>query len=111
MLMRKIQVLGIALAATVLFSPLVYAANADPLDIEPNLQAKIARERLKQTKGGGGSNNENGMAGPGGSNRNSGCGQVDIGNSDAPQKGARGMNQREKTVIVTGSVINATKCR
>ena len=106
MLTRKIQLLGIAFTAAVLCSPFTHAANADPMDIDPNLQAKIAREKLKQTRGSGGSKMENGM-----SNQNSGCGQVDIGNSDPNPKGSRAMSQREKTVIVTGPVINATKCR
>jgi hypothetical protein len=111
MLTRKIKLLSIAFTATILCSPLTHAASADPMDIDPNLQAKIAREKLKQTRGAGGSNMENGMSNMGNSNKNSGCGQVDIGNSDSSQKGSRAMSQREKTVIVTGPVINATKCR
>lgn len=99
----------ISLLATVLLNLSVlhgyaHAASAEPTELEPEWQAKVARERLKQNQANAGVARE-------GAGRNSGCGQIDIGNSDNSRKGAGSINAKEKTVIVTGPVINATNCR
>lgn len=85
------------------FSQNVYCANSDILDVDPGLQAKIAREKLKQTRASSG--------GDAGGASNNGCGQIDIGNDDSSKRGSNQVSQRDKTVIVTGPVINATKCQ
>jgi hypothetical protein len=100
---------GLLAAAVLALAGTGAQAAAEPSGLDPELSAKVARERMKQTArardldtGGGG--------GPGAGN--AGCGQVDIGN-DSPgnRTAAQRLNERNKTVIVTGPVINAARCR
>lgn len=77
----------------------VYAANADPLDIDPDLAAKVAREKLKQRQGKDAAGKKKGD-----------CGKIDIGNTDNSKSASQRVAPKEKTVIITGPVINATKC-
>jgi hypothetical protein len=101
-----------AAAAAVLFGwfcgvSAVIAANSDPVDMEPDLAAKVSREKLKQKRLQLESN-----ANPGGAAQNkANCGSIDIGNNDTPKRGAAAIAKRETTVVVTGNVINATNCR
>lgn len=82
-----------------------YAANAEPLDLDANLMAKVAHQKIKSKV-----TQDNSSFGTSDQmNQSSQCGAVDIGNVNTPTRG--GMPQRETTVIVTGDVINATKCR
>jgi hypothetical protein len=93
-----------AIAAIV--SGTAHAASADPSGLEPELAAKVARERLKQPQRGTQSGSGKGGGG------DSSCGQVDIGNDNPNDRSAASrLNERSKTVIVTGDVINAPRCR
>lgn len=76
------------------------AASAEPSGLEPELASKIAREKLKQSRRGAGGSDA------------SQCGSVDIGNDDpGDRRASRRLNERSRTVIVTGDVINAARCR
>lgn len=86
---------GLALLAV---AAAVAAATAEPIELDPELQAKIALEKIKQHGG-------KGKKGDGK------CGQIDIANDKDDARGTRAAAPRDKTVIVTGPVINATTCR
>jgi hypothetical protein len=79
-----------------------HAATAGVIDIDDELRATISKEKTKQRR------NEQTAGGQGG--KQGGCGQIDIGNEEE-KKGSKQIASREKTVIVTGPVINATKCK
>ncbi|HYD97517.1 MAG TPA: hypothetical protein VEC01_19505 [Noviherbaspirillum sp.] len=81
------------------------AASADIIDMEPDLAAKVNREKLKQKR------QQNEMNAGNKVRDKESCGKIDIGNNDAPKRGAAAIAQRETTVVVTGNVINATNCR
>lgn len=99
------SVLAIA-AIAAMVSATANAASAEPSGLDPELAAKVARERLKQSQRGAQSGNGKGGGG------DSSCGQVDIGNDNPNDRSAASrLNQRSKTVIVTGPVINAARCR
>jgi hypothetical protein len=83
------------------------AANPELLDIEPDILAKIAREKLKaqQERSKGDKEMERGRA-----RERAACGNVDIGNVIGGRH--PGFQPRNVTVVVTGDVINAfNKCR
>ena len=80
-----------------------HAATAGVIDIDDELRATISKEKTKQRR------NEHTAGGQGGGQQG-GCGQIDIGN-EQEKKGSKQIASREKTVIVTGPVINATKCK
>ncbi len=83
----------------------VHAAQSEIYDLDVDLQSKVAREKVKQRGPRRGSGEDKG-----GNSDN--CGQVDIGNNDGSNNSARGrINPRGQTVIVTGPVINAARCR
>ncbi len=87
------------------------AAQSQPYDLDPGLAAKLAKEKVKQRgprrrSADYGSRNSGDGAGDGA------CGQVDIGNSSGgAQTAAERFRERNRTVIVTGPVINAARCR
>ncbi|MFK7967464.1 MAG: hypothetical protein AB8C46_26170 [Burkholderiaceae bacterium] len=91
------------------------AAQSMPYDLDPGLAAKLAKEKVKQRgprrrSAHYGSRNSGSNAGGG----SDGCGQVDIGNSNSSgqrQTAAERFRERNRTVIVTGPVINAARCR
>ncbi|MFN9773390.1 MAG: hypothetical protein ACK54X_12330 [Burkholderiales bacterium] len=81
------------------------AATAEPSGLDPELAAKVARERAKQNRRGA-------ELGDAGGNDKGGCGQVDIGNDNSKDRSAASrVIERNRTVIVTGPVINAARCR
>jgi hypothetical protein len=80
------------------------AASSEPHDIDPEYASKVARERLKQRQ-------QMSMRGGAAAGNNDQCGQVDIGNQDGKPSAGRRVNPRETTVIITGPVINAARCR
>lgn len=87
-----------------------HAAESEPNeDLTPDLKALIAKERIRQRTGPRGAESRN----PRVANDSQNCGSVDIGNStEARGRSARErMNPREQTVIVTGPVVNAARCR
>lgn len=86
----------------------VFAADAEIFDIEPNLRARIARERANQRRDERRSFGAVNEAGGGAAD----CGSVNIGNADQNDNSARSrLSQRQQTVIVTGPVINTARCR
>jgi hypothetical protein len=87
------------------------AAGSEPNeDLGPELRSLIAKERIRQRSGPRGSEPRNFR---GGVDTSQDCGSVDIGNSaEARGRSARErVNPRQQTVIVTGPVVNAARCR
>ena len=88
---------------------IVSAAESDPLDLDPNLQALVAREKIKQR---GATRRTDARQGQQKTGQDSNCGSVDIGNNTNESRSARNrVNPRDSTVIVTGPVINAARCK
>jgi len=86
-----------------------FAADAEPIDLDPNLQALVAREKIKQR---GATRRTDARRGLQENGDDSKCGSVDIGNSTDDSRSARNrVNPRDTTVIVTGPVINAARCK
>jgi hypothetical protein len=68
----------------------------------------VAREKIKQR----GSSRRNSSRLDQGADSDAACGSVDIGNNTSDSRSARNrVNPRETTVIVTGPVINAARCK
>jgi hypothetical protein len=87
----------------------VSAAESEPLDLDPNHQALVAREKIKQR---GTTRRTDARQGLQQNGRDSNCGSVDIGNNTSDSRSARNrVNPRDSTVIVTGPVINAARCK
>lgn len=105
--LAAITLLGGAIGAVPL---LVSAADSDPLDLDPNLQALVAREKIKQR---GATRRTDARAGlqNNGNNQNANCGSVDIGNATNDRSARNRVNPRDTTVIVTGPVVNAARCK
>lgn len=78
-------------------------ARSEALDMEDKDRALVAKETVKQRK-----QQRNGSSSGGSS---AGCGQVDIGNDSGSKKGSSQIAERQKTVIVTGNVINTANCK
>ena len=100
----------VSLAATIAsFHLPVFAADSDPLDLDPNHQALVAREKIKQR---GATRRTDARRGLQDNGSDVNCGTVDIGNNTNESRSARGrVNPRDTTVIVTGPVINAARCK
>jgi hypothetical protein len=100
---------GLGLAALLLVvAPSVRAASApraDALELEDKERAQLAKETMKQKRNAGATGSKES-----GSSGSSGCGSVDIGNSD-DKKGSARIADREKTVIVAGNVYNTASCK
>jgi hypothetical protein len=85
------------------------AAEAEPLDLDPNLQALIAREKIKQR---GTTRRTDARFGQRQDDRqDSNCGSVDIGNANTDRSARNRVNPRDTTVIVTGPIVNAARCK
>lgn len=85
------------------------AATAEPMDIEPELLARMARERAKGTSQQA-QDRRPGVSRGSGSNPLAECGAVNIGNIVGG--GRPGFQPREVTVVITGDVVNANnRCR
>jgi hypothetical protein len=78
-------------------------ASADIVEMEEKERALVAKESLKQRR-------DARQGGKKGSS-DSDCGSVDIGNDNSSQRGSNRIAERQKTVIVTGNVINTAKCK
>jgi hypothetical protein len=100
---------SVTTAAVILLSAgVAVGATAEPTGLDPDVAAKVAREKIKQTQRAARHGGRDG-GGKGGGGQ---CGQVDIGNDDSGDKRAsKKLNERSRTVIVTGDVINAARCR
>ncbi len=79
-------------------------AKADIVDMEDKDRALVAKESIRQKR----DQRQQQRSGDKGSN--SDCGTVDIGN-DSNQKGSGRIAERQKTVIVTGNIINTANCK
>ena len=105
-----LRALLVACALGPLLATGVHAASSEPIDLDPELQALVARSKIQQR---GANRLEQGRADR--SNRDSRddqCGSVDIGNNTSDSRTARGrLNPRTTNVIVTGPVINTARCR
>ena len=104
-------VAAIGVAASLSMPNTALAAQSQPYDLDPGLAAKLANEKVKQRGPRRRSSDYGSRNSDGG---DSGCGQVDIGNSNSGsgmQTAAERFRERNKTVIVTGPVINAARCR
>ena len=89
------------------------AAQSMPYDLDPGLAAKLAKEKVKQ-RGPRRRSSHYGSRNSGSNAGSDNCGQVDIGNSNSNgrrQTAAERFRERNRTVIVTGPVINAARCR
>jgi len=87
------------------------AAQSTTLDFDPGLAAKLAKEKVKQRGPRRRSSDQDG--GRSGDDEDE-CGTVNIGNSGnngGRQSAAQRFRERNRTVIVTGPVINAARCR
>ncbi len=98
----------LAIAALLVGTAPLHAATTEPMDIDPDMQAKVAREKAKARYERGVKNTDTRNKRD---NDSSDCGSINIGNSDDEQKGSRKIAPREKNVIITGPVINAGNCR
>lgn len=105
--LAAITLLGGAIGAVPL---LVSAADSEPLDLDPNLQALVAREKIKQRGATRRTDARAGLQG-GGNQQNANCGSVDIGNATNDRSARNRVNPRDTTVIVTGPVVNAARCK
>lgn len=83
--------------------PSAHAASSEIFDIDPSLQSRIAREKIKQRGPRRGSRQ--------GSGSSDNCGQVDIGNNNSNNSARSRVNPRVNVTVVQGPVINAARCR
>lgn len=86
-------------------------ANAEPMDLEPEMLSKLALERAKTSSQRGAAAQANKRATADvGANPVAECGALSIGNINTG--GRVGFQPREVTVVITGDVINANnRCR
>jgi hypothetical protein len=98
------QVLALCLLAAYLPAHAQSRASAEAVDMDEKDRALVAKEGLKQKR-----DSQGGKGGKKGSN--SQCGQVDIGNDSSSKKGSAAIADRQKTVIITGNVINTANCK
>ena len=99
-------VLAVSILATCLLTiGTAHAATAEPMDFEPQVLAKVAKEKAKSNS------IASQEAAQKGGQRDVGaeCGAVNIGN--VVGNGRVGFAPTEVNVIITGDVINATRCR
>ena len=95
----------LALAVSLFIVPLTWAADAEPMDLEPEDLAKLAKEKARGTAARGAM-----MEAVKKINNSDDCGNIEIGNVDTGKK--IGFGPRDVTVVITGDVINANnKCK
>jgi predicted nicotinamide N-methyase len=102
--MKSIQrtVLEISTALLLTIASLAHAAaNPDPPDVDPDIMARVAKERTKRATTATGQN----AAALSKADSNVACGAVDIGNVNTG--GRIGMTPPQITVVITGDVISA----
>lgn len=101
----KAMLAVLAFAVYLLAGPSAQAADAEPMDLEPEDLAKLAKEKAKGTAARGAM-----MEAVKKINDSGDCGNIDIGNVDTGKK--IGFGPRDVTVVITGDVINANnKCQ
>lgn len=107
----RIPMLVLAACAFVSALPPAFAqgrARSEIVDLEEKDRTLIARTRVKEGREIAAAKRQGGGSKDAGSNAN--CGSVDIGN-DSNNKGSSRIAERQKTVIVTGNIINTANCR
>lgn len=104
---RVVQALvGIALAA---LTQGAFAANPEPLDLDPDILAEIARQKVRATTQARQAANA-GKAGKAGDKPAAECGAISIGNVIG--NGRIGFSPIDVNVVIVGDVINANnKCK
>ncbi len=86
------------------------AANTEPLNVEADILAKLAKEKAKRHGADSRGVNSSGSAAAMNADQDAPCGNVDIGNFVSNGRGGRA--PKDITVVITGDVINANnKCR
>jgi len=82
--------------------------NAEPADLDPDLTAKILKEKAKRNPGAQ-------QAGNSGGGTSSNCGSVNINSPDPKDKKSSGgiaeMMGNKSTTVVLGPVINMANCK
>ncbi|MCE2916907.1 MAG: hypothetical protein ACOVOT_12055 [Rubrivivax sp.] len=110
--MRRIAILSfVVLAVTAAHVQTASAQNrarSDALDMEDKDRALVSKESVKAMRDK--RNNERNNRRSGSSGKDDDCGSVDIGNDDN-KKGSSRIAERQKTIIVTGNIINNANCR
>ncbi len=80
--------------------------NPEQMDLDPDIQAKIMKEKSKRNTQG-----DAAAGGPGGSSSKD-CGTVNINSSDKKSNsGIKDMFGKQSTTIITGPVINMANCK
>jgi hypothetical protein len=109
--MRRFAVLTIVAlacaAAAVQTASAQNRARSEALDMEDKDRALVSKESIKAQRDK--RNNERQNRGKS-SGKDEDCGKVDIGNDD-DKKGSSRIAERQKTVIITGNIINNANCR
>ena len=86
------------------------SVNPEQMDLDPDISAKILKEKAKRNPGATPAGNS--TAGAGGS---SGCGQVNINSANSSdKKSASGLSEmfgKQSTTVITGPVINMANCK
>ena len=100
-----------AIAAALLFAA-AHAAppqvNAEPMDLDADINAKIFKEKARQAS----RNSQSGGSGDVAGGSSSDCGSVNINSNDKKSNsGIKDMFGKQSTTIVTGPVINMAKCK
>ena len=110
--MKKFSKIACGVGAA-LFIACAHAAppnvNPEAPDLDPDISAKILKEKAKRNPGA--TPLGNGGGGGGGS---AGCGQVNINSNDNSKKKVSGIGEimgNKSTTIVTGDVINMANCK
>lgn len=87
-------------------------ANAEPMELEPEMLSKLALERAKTSsqRSAAAQANKRATSADAGANPVAECGALSVGNINT--NGRIGFTPREVTVVITGDVINANnRCR
>jgi hypothetical protein len=111
--MRRIAILSIVVlacaAAHVQTASAQNRARSDSLDMEDKDRALVSKESVKAMRDKRNNERANRASGKS-SGKDDDCGSVDIGNDDN-KKGSSRIAERQKTIIVTGNIINNANCR
>ena len=84
------------------------SVNPEAPDLDPDITAKILKEKAKRNPGATPAGNSGGGGG------SQGCGQVNINSNDNSKKKISGIGDimgHKSTTIVTGDVINMANCK
>ena len=116
--MKNARIVLAGLSSVLVFS-MAFAAsppsvNAEQMDLDADILAKIGKEKSKgSTIADGMMQGRDSSGGAGASGSKSGCGNVNINSNTAPKSnsGIKEMFGKQSTTIVTGPVINMANCK